>query len=96
MTMLDKATLLATIAGALSVAFLVAALHFLKFWRRTRTRLFAFFAAAFTLLGVQQVILGLSREVVERSPWLYSLRLLAFLLIIAAIVDANRSERRQS
>ena len=94
MTMLDRATLLATIAGGLFVAFLVAALYFFRFWRRTRQRLFAFFTAAFTLLGVQQLSLGLSRELVERSTWLFSLRLLAFLLILAAIVDANRSEGR--
>lgn len=87
-------SILATTAGFLAAGNLVAALFFLKFWRRTADRLFAFFAAAFALLAVQRVVLGVSREWAEESPWLYGLRLLAFVLIIVAIVDKNRSAGR--
>lgn len=46
--------------GAVAAASLVAALHFLKFWRRSGDRLFAFFAAAFAVMGANGVALGLT------------------------------------
>ena len=75
--------------GLLAAGFLVCALFFLRFWRRTREGLFLAFAFAFFLLSLQQVLsvfLGLSED--ERS-WIYVLRLTAFLAIIAAIVRKN-------
>jgi hypothetical protein len=75
--------------GFLAASFLVCALYFLRFWRRTRDGLFAAFAFAFLLLALQQVLsvfLGLPDE--ERS-WIYVLRLIAFLAIIAAVVRKN-------
>lgn len=92
-TLTATTTTLATIGGMLAAAYAVIALFFLKFWRRTGDRLFAFFAVSFFLLAVQRVALGLMREWGERSVPLYGLRLLAFLLIIAAIVDKNRGSR---
>lgn len=75
--------------GAITCGFLVASLFFARFWRRTRDGLFATFAAAFALLGLNQALLTLSGiPVEERSP-LYLLRLAAFLLIIVAIVRKN-------
>lgn len=78
------------VSGMLIAAYLVAGLFFLRFWTDTRDRLFGIFAAAFCLLGVQRLLLA----VVETSPagtlWLYGIRLLAFVLILAAIVDKNR------
>jgi hypothetical protein len=51
--------------------------------------LFAAFSAAFGLLGLNQALLTLSDiPVEERSP-LYLIRLVAFLLIIVAIVRKN-------
>lgn len=91
MNALTTTATLATIAGALAAAFAVIALFFLRFWRRTGDRLFAFFALAFALLAVQRVLLGVLREWGERSVPLYGLRLVAFLLIIVAIIDKNRA-----
>ena len=42
------------VTGALSVGYLVGAVFFLKFWRRTRDGLFAAFAAAFVLMAINQ------------------------------------------
>ena len=81
--------LYAFLSGAITLGFLVASLFFGRFWRRTGDGLFLAFAAAFVLLGVQQALLVLSGiPVEERSP-LYLLRLVAFLLIITAIVRKN-------
>jgi hypothetical protein len=75
------------------MGYLVAGLFFLRFWRDTRDRLFAIFAGAFWLLAVQRALLMLTAapDGGEGAVWLYALRLLAFLLILAAIIDKNRA-----
>lgn len=79
----------AFLSGAITLGFLVASLFFARFWRRTRDGLFLAFAAAFALLGLNQALLVFSGiPVEERSP-LYLIRLVAFLLIIVAIVRKN-------
>ena len=81
------------IAGALAMAYAVAGLFFLRFWKRTHDRLFAIFASAFWLLGVQRVGLAAAAYHDFDTTWLYGLRLLAFVLILAAIIDKNRATR---
>lgn len=79
------------ISGMLVTGYAVAALYFLKFWSRTRDRLFGFFAAAFAMLAVQRISLAAYSGVPEEAPLLYALRLLAFLIMLWAIVDKNRA-----
>jgi hypothetical protein len=90
-----RGVLLAFASGALAAAYAVVALFFAKFWRRTHDRLFLLFAVAFGLLAAQRVVLGVMREWAERSVPLYGLRLLAFLIIIVAIIDKNRASRSE-
>lgn len=78
------------LSGAIAAGAFVAALYFLKFWRRSADRLFAFFGAAFGLLAVNNVALGLTDPESEIRVYLYSIRLAAFVLILVAIVDKNR------
>ena len=78
----------AMLAGAIMVCAWAIALFFLRFWKRTHDRLFAFFAPAFLLLGIERVVI-VSVEV-ETRPFIYLIRLLAFLLILFAIWDKNR------
>ena len=78
------------VTGALATGYLVAGLFFLKFWAASRDRLFAMFAAAFWLLAVQRLAIALTRSWMEDQSPLYVLRLLAFTVIIVAIVDKNR------
>jgi hypothetical protein len=80
--------------GANVMATAVAALFFLRFWVRTRDRLFVMFAAAFSLLGAGWLTLALTQTYEESKPELYLIRLTAFVLIIVAIVDKNRTTRR--
>lgn len=79
------------VSGMLGAGYLVAALHFLKFWRRTGDRLFAFFAATFALLFVQRVALALATDLIADTAWYYVIRLIAFALIVVAVIDKNRS-----
>ena len=78
------------LSGVLVGLDFVAGLFFLRFWVSSRDRLFAMFAAAFWILGVQRLLLALTRSIVEDQAMFYTLRLLAFLIIIVAIVDKNR------
>ena len=77
--------------GMLAAGNLVAALFFLRFWRESRDRLFAFFGASFTLLAVQRLAIALVRGSDDDTAWLYGIRLIAYLLILIAIYDKNRS-----
>jgi hypothetical protein len=76
--------------GALALAAWVAGLFFSRFWRLSRDRLFLLFSLAFWALAVHWAGLGILDPPLETTHYLYLLRLLAFVLIIAAIVDKNR------
>jgi hypothetical protein len=78
------------IMGAIAMASLVASLFFLRFWRETGDRLFLIFSASFCLLAATRIGLGLSQVQQESSTHWYWVRLVAFLLILVAIVDKNR------
>jgi hypothetical protein len=77
-------------SGILIAEYAAIALFFLRFWRTSRDRLFAMFAAAFLVLTVQRLAIALTAEVLEHQAPLYTLRLLAFVIIIIAIIDKNR------
>jgi len=83
------------LAGAATLGFLAAALFFLRFWRRTADRLFLAFAAAFFLLALNQVLAAMLEAGDERTPFVYGLRVLGFLLILWAIVDKNTGRRKR-
>jgi hypothetical protein len=76
--------------GALTMACSIAALFFFKFWARTKDRLFAMFAAAFAVLALNWGILGLSTPSNEARHFVYAIRLAAFALIVAGVIDKNR------
>ena len=80
---------LIAIAIASAKAALVA-LFFMRFWRKTRDRLFVIFSIAFLLLAANWLLVGLSGAAEDRKVLFYVLRLLAFIAIIIGIVDKNR------
>ena len=80
------------ISGMLTMGYLVAGIFFLRFWRDSRDRLFAMFGAAFFILALQRLGLEFFTEVPERSTVWYFSRLLAFVIIIVAIIDKNRKK----
>lgn len=81
--------------GALMVAFFVAALYFWVFHRRTRDRFFALFSAAWFLLGIERLILGVLNEPEQFNPGIYLARLAGFALIAIAIIDKNAQRMRR-
>lgn len=66
---------------------------FLQFWTDHRDPLFAYFGAAFWILALNWILLPILDPADEARPYVYVLRLFAFLLIIAAIVAKNRREQ---
>ena len=82
------------LTGAIAMGLFVAGLFFLRFWRQTGDRLFAFFAVSFLLMAVNRAGLGLLwRPGGGGGDYLYWVRLLAFALILAAILDKNARRR---
>lgn len=83
------------LSGAVTLGYLVAAMFFLHFGRRTADRLFFAFAAAFALLSLNQALAHFFYVANEPASLVYALRIVAFLIIILAIVDKNLLARRR-
>jgi hypothetical protein len=78
--------------GAIAMGHAVASLVFVRFYWRTRDRLFVMFAAAFLLLGVIRVCMMIWGDPDEHK-FLYWVRFAAYVLILVAIVDKNLPRR---
>jgi hypothetical protein len=83
------------LAGAVTLGFVVGALFFLRFWRRTGDRLFLSFGIAFVLLALNQALAQWLGSGHEHVGYTYLLRVLGFVLILAAIIDKNLAGRRR-
>lgn len=77
------------IRGASAMGFLALSLFFLRYWTRSRDRLFAIFAVAFALLAVHYVAM-VTTDHDETEAIIYGVRAIAFALIIVAVLDKNR------
>ena len=84
---------LPVLAGAIIMGDLIAALLFLRLWRRVNDRLFLFFSGAFALMALHQGILAAADIPHEERSWVYLIRLVAFSLIILAILLKNTESR---
>jgi hypothetical protein len=79
--------LAAYFAGLFTAASLVAALFFLRFWKRSGDGLFLSFALAFVLLAANNACSAFIGG--DEYPAIYLLRLAGFALIIFAILRKN-------
>jgi len=76
--------------GFTALGCLTIAVFFLRFWRGTGDRFFALMSLAFAIFGVNRIVLGFLDEDNEARPAIYLFRLLAFVVIIVAIIDKDR------
>lgn len=83
----------ALLSGALVMACLVIGLYFLRFWKSSRDPFFLYFALAFWIQGAQWGHSGLHAHLGDYSPLYYVMRLVAYALIVAAIVQKNLQKR---
>jgi uncharacterized membrane protein HdeD (DUF308 family) len=79
--------------GIIATASITAGLFFLKFWRSTRDTFFLAFAASFIVEGLNRSSMLLLDRPSEGNPWIYSIRLLSLLLILAAILKKNYDQK---
>ena len=68
----------------------VAALHFLRFYRDTRDKLFLLFCGAFLIMAANWTALSMVPTSHESRPYLYLVRLTAFTLLLIGIAYKNR------
>ena len=80
------------VSGAIFLGYWAIGLFFFRFQRRTRDAFFGYFGCAFWLLTIERVLLiiGPTEEV---KPYVYSIRLVAFLFILYAIYHNNRDDK---
>jgi len=79
--------------GAIAMASMVAGLFFLRFWRSTGDRFFLFFALSFFIEGINRAVLSPTSQGNDGAPAYYLIRLIAYGLILYAILDKNRPEK---
>lgn len=90
-------------SGAVFAFAATASLLFARFYRRTGDRLLIFFSVAFGILAVNDIVLLIftsnrfnDTPETSRHPLLYGIRLVAFGLILFAIIDKNRGSKNRS
>jgi Kef-type K+ transport system membrane component KefB len=77
------------LSGMITAGFLVAALFFFRFWKRTGDSLFAIFGISFLLFAAGQSISVSFDFLQDDKTWVYVLRLVGFVLLLAAIARKN-------
>lgn len=84
----------AFVLGIIVALSVTAGVFFLKFWRDTRDFFFVAFAVFFFIEGADRTALFFSAHPNEGSPWIYLVRLFAFLFILFAILHKNYGSER--
>lgn len=79
----------AFLLGVIAASSVTAGIFFLKFWKQTRDSLFLAFGLAFVVEGLNRCAVLLLAKPSEGNPYIYGVRLLAFLLILGAILQKN-------
>jgi Family of unknown function (DUF5985) len=74
------------LSGYITLGHLTAGVFFLRFWKQTNDRLFVMFMLAFWLLGAIRVLMIFQTGEDHVYYWV---RLAAYVIILAAIVDKN-------
>ena len=86
------------IDGAIMLAFCAAGLFFLRFWTSTRDRLFLLFSIAFAAMAINRLFLTFLASGMdprsEHHALMYLIRLIAFVIILIAIIDKNLRIKR--
>jgi hypothetical protein len=82
------------LSGAIMAGCAAVALFFLRFWQDTHDRFFLSFSLSFWLLGLERFFLVVFNNFDEHKPYIYITRLVAFSLILWALVEKNRESDR--
>ena len=77
------------LVGAVTMAYFLAGVFFLRFWKKTADRFFLHFAIAFWLFALNQIVASALADANEHTGYVYILRVTGFILILIAIVEKN-------
>ena len=83
-------TIVIMMQGATAMGCIALAVFFLRFWVRSRDRLFAIFSGAFAVFALNRIMLVLFTSSQEHDLLIYGMRAVAFGLLMLAILDKNR------
>ena len=81
---------MAILTGMIAAGLLVAGLFFFRFWRTSRDKFFLYFALSFLIEAVNRIAIGLTANSNELAPVFYGVRVIAYGLIVLAILQKNR------
>ena len=82
------------LSGILVMLSLAIGAFQLRFWMKTKDRLFLAFMVAFVALGLTRGGLFVLDDESESRTYFYLIRFVAFVIIIIGIIDKNRRARR--
>jgi hypothetical protein len=82
-----------SLLGALAMALFIASMFFLRFWARTRDTFFLLFSVSFLIEALSRMTLTSIKASDESEPLFYLPRLIAFGLIVLAVVQKNRPDK---
>ena len=82
--------LITFLQGISATAAWASGLLFLRVWRQSHDSLFGFFEGALWLLAASWALLAVFSPTEETRPYIYGLRLVAFVLFIVGMVAKNR------
>lgn len=77
------------LSGMITAGFLVAALFFFRFWRRTGDSLFATFGISFLLFAISQSVSVSFDFLHDDKTVVFVMRLAGFALLLVAIARKN-------
>lgn len=80
--------------GAIAMGCAIAALLFLRFWRRSGDGLFLCFGLAFLIEALNRTFFALSSGYNEDATVYYLARLGSYSLILAAVISKNLPRRK--
>jgi hypothetical protein len=86
--------LIAALRVVAATAAWTAGLFSFRFWRDTYDTFFLLFSVAFWLLSWSCLLLAVLDPTDETRPYVYVIRLIAFLTIIVAAINKNCATKR--
>jgi hypothetical protein len=78
--------------GVTAAGCFVISLFFARFWRATGDRFFLLMSLGFAIFAANRVVLSFLDENSEARPAAYTVRLLAFAMIVFAILSRGRAQ----
>jgi hypothetical protein len=95
---MDSLSAIHFLSGITFITFAASGIFFLKFYRTSRDPFYLYFCLACWLLSIERVAILIfivpANAGGENVLWVYLIRLIAFSMIMIAIINKNRNRRK--